>query len=521
MHIGYTYLIDLTRDRQKFMESLFFIQDKNRQLVRFKLNKVQQDFVNKRTSRNIILKARQLGFSTFILGDMLAEAITVPNTVCVCISHEERATQRLLKKVHMMYDMIPIAARQIPELSEMTENELRPKIHHQSAYEMTWPDIGSSFYIGTARAPSFGRGDTIHRLHMSELAHYPTDTADKLMAAVSQSVPKGSMISIESNPKGRGGVFYSTYQMAKEGLEYKPFFYPWWWSPEYTLEDGSELALPADRYIFDYTDDEQALVSAHNLTRDQIRWRRHKKSELELLYHQDFAQEYPENDIDCWLVGGQPVFNTKAIKAMLTYTKNPLLDVGGEPSLRIWQLPRGDTKYLICVDPAEGLPTSDYSVAVVLDLRYNVHVATLRARMPIDHFTNKLSDLGNKYNTALIVVERNNHGHTVIDGLKRIGYTRLYEHEDKKIGWLTTLRNRTLMIDLLGINLSSMSLTSYDENFLDEAISFQFQDGKAQAPPDGHDDLVMAMAIGQCVRNKTPISNRPPSPPVRYAEEVL
>ena len=514
------YLIELIADRPKFMETFFMIQDKNRQLVKFKPNRPQHEFLTNRTNRNIILKARQLGFSTVILGDMLAEAITVPHTVCVCISHEERATQRLLKKVHMMYDMIPAAAKQIPELSGMTEAELRPKIHHQSSYEMTWPDIGSSFYIGTARAPSFGRGDTIHKLHMSELAHYPTDTAESLMAAVSQSVPKGGLISIESNPRGRGGVFYSTYQMAKEGLEYKPFFFAWWWGDEYQLEEGSELALPSDKYIFPYTDEEQALISQHNLTRDQIRWRRYKKAELEQLYHQDFAQEYPENDVDCWLVGGQPVFNTKVIRAMLTYSRPPV-SILSEPGLNIWQLPRGDTNYLVSVDPAEGLPTSDYSVAIILDLIHNTHVATYRVRIPIDHFTNKLFELATKYNTAKIAVERNNHGHTVIDGLKRLGYTRLYEHEDKKLGWLTNSRNRTMMIDLLGMSLNSMSLTSWDETFLDEALGFQFLDGKAQAPQNGHDDCVMAMAISQAVRHRTSIIPRIPVPATRYAEGLV
>ena len=512
-------LANLVLDRKRYIETFFMIQDKQRQLVKLKLNKPQLDFLTRRSSRNIIVKARQLGFSTVILADMLAEAITVPNTVCVCISHEERATQRLLKKVHLMYDMIPAAARDIPELSGLEDKLLRPTAHHLSAYEVTFPSIGSSFFIGTARAPAFGRGDTIHRLHMSELAHYPPETADTLMAAVSQSVPRDGLITIESNPRGRGGVFYRTYDLAKQGLEYKPFFYPWWWAGEYRLPEGDELALEADRYEFKFTEDEAALAEKNNLNLEQIRWRRFKKQELEKLYNQDFAQEYPENDIDCWLTGGQSVFDTKAIRAMLPYTRQP---VWFDQNTKLWQLPRGDAKYIIGVDAAEGLPTSDWSVSSVVELKNCVHVGTLRARMPIDTFTQQIYQLAQRYNNALVVVERNNHGLTVLELLKRLGYTRIYEHDDKRPGWRTDLRTRPYMIDQLAIHLRTMSLTSWDETFLDEALGFQYLDGKAQAPSDGHDDCLFSMMLCLVVRNKlTLVQNRPSLPVQRYGVEVM
>jgi len=88
----------------ELIESLLWIDDKNGIVVPFKLNNVQRRFHEHKGYRNIILKARQLGISSSILGDMYAECITVPHTPCAVVSHETRATQRLLDRVQFFYD---------------------------------------------------------------------------------------------------------------------------------------------------------------------------------------------------------------------------------------------------------------------------------------------------------------------------------------------------------------------------------------------------------------------------------
>ena len=158
----------------------------------------------------------------------------------------------------------------------------------------------------------------------------------------------------------------------------------------------------------------------------------------------------------------------------------------------------------------------------MVELKNCVHVGTLRARMPIDTFTQQIYQLAQRYNNALVVVERNNHGLTVLELLKRLGYTRIYEHDDKRPGWRTDLRTRPYMIDQLAIHLRTMSLTSWDETFLDEALGFQYLDGKAQAPSDGHDDCLFSMMLCLVVRNKlTLVQNRLPQPVQRYGVEVM
>ena len=496
---------EILSDPKKHIENYMLIQNKSREMVPFIFNPVQNHFHQAKKHRNIILKARQLGFSTYILANMLYEALTFPNTVCVCVSHEEKATRRLFARLKMMYDSLP--------------REVKPPADHQSAFELTFPDLGSQIFIGTARAPVFGRGDTINVLHLSELAFYPTDKTAELMAAVTQAVPKDGTIYIESSPNGLGGMFYDLYQQAKDGIIYTPFFYPWWWDKEYALSEGSELVQEASRYKFEPIDIESQLMSKHHLCLDQIRWRRYKVDELEHLYHKDFREEYPEDDLTCWLVSGLTVFNTKALESMLTYAKDPIPSESDQ-YLSVWQRPRGDSKYIIGVDAALGLPTSDFTVATVLSIRDCNHVATLRGRLPVDIFTQKLADLGQKYNNAVIAVEREGHGESMLMMLRRLGYPHIYEYLDKRAGWPTT-KTRSAMIDELSIAISSGYLTSHDKILLSEAIAFQFIDNKAQAPSNQHDDCLFAMMVSLMARNTQSILPRLYIPVQNYAEEVF
>ena len=83
---------------------LLYIVDKRGQVVPFKFNAVQRYFHSKKSKRNIVLKARQVGISTSILGDMFLSCTLIPYLACAVVSHETRATQRLLDKVQFYYD---------------------------------------------------------------------------------------------------------------------------------------------------------------------------------------------------------------------------------------------------------------------------------------------------------------------------------------------------------------------------------------------------------------------------------
>ena len=146
--------------RKDIIENGLFIINKQSVKVPFKQNYIQNkiDEVKERLVREnkpawiITLKARQEGCSAKIEADWLADSITHDNLNCVVISHEKESTKRLLRRVHYY-----IETSKFPIPTEK-----------QSEYEISFPETNSWFYVGTAGAKAFGRGDTIHRVHLSE-----------------------------------------------------------------------------------------------------------------------------------------------------------------------------------------------------------------------------------------------------------------------------------------------------------------------------------------------------------------
>lgn len=495
-------------DPRAYVEDHVSIQDKARLQVPFMLNPVQ-DVIWRELENGqwlIIVKARQMGCSTAILAYFFIQCITIPNTVAVVVSHEEFATQRLLDKVKFFEKSVP--------------EGFKPKLQHKSAYEMTWPKINSTFYIGTARATVFGRGDTIHCCHLSEPAFYPGGRGEDLEVGISQAIPPGGLLIKESTPNGRVGGFYDSYQAAKVGENrFKPLFFPWWNDTSYRIEPGSPHAPEALRYMLVPTQAESDLMSANGLDMDQIRWRRVKLLELGEL----FRQEYPENDVDCWLVKGLAALPTESLLAMATRMRSPFYDIDG---VRKWRAPTGGVRYLITVDAARGLTTSDPSVAVVLNTRERTHDATIKGRYPTDIMAQKALDLAVEYNNAVIAVEMDGHGDAVVKWLQRAGYPYIWKDEKGRIGWRTTgmgRYNRDYMLEELRTAIRTNTLQSWDGQFINEALDFQFIDGKAQAPDGGHDDMVMAMAIAVCLSHTTKFlpTQRPKGKVKRYAEGLV
>ena len=126
----------LINDKQYFIENVLQIENKQRERVPFILNPIQQDMLQNIGFRDIYVKPAQVGSTSFHMACFYHDCITKSGTTSVVIAHEEYITQRLLNKVHFFSDTIP---------------SVFPKPHHQSSYELTWPELHSSFYIGSAR----------------------------------------------------------------------------------------------------------------------------------------------------------------------------------------------------------------------------------------------------------------------------------------------------------------------------------------------------------------------------------
>jgi hypothetical protein len=453
---------------------------------KLRLNEIQRLYCAARTQRDVVLKPRQIGFTTLEQARDIWHFLTVPGArvVATCQSLTDHDPFKLLSKNYrVMFDSLARAG-------------LKLNFRTESSGEWTLADRDASLRIveagaSEAAAVKKGRAGTISRLHLTETAFY--EYADETLNAMLECVPSaehGSEIVDESTANGAAGFFYRSCKAATSGQSsYRLHFFPWFVASEYAtpLEPGEQI-LPT-------TERERALV-AQGVTPAQLKWYRAKVVEK----GQDKTdQEYPSDPETCFLVSGRGFFQQAVTTALLAKATEPA-DTRERDRIRVWKKPTPGAKYIISVDTAEGTG-GDPSGGIIRDRATGEHHATIDGQYEPPELARASAKLGLEYNEATIAVERNNHGHSVIQSLQREQrYPKIYEHADKKLGWPTNPVTRPQMLDDLEDAHRRGLWSSPDRHVLGQFRTFVDLNGKPQAANGEKDDLVMAEAIGWAVR---------------------
>lgn len=490
---------DKLRDPKYYIEHFFKVQTKagadgRSDLVPMSLWPSQKYYIENRTHRDIILKNRQTGMSTGILASNAHAFFIQPNERQTIITHDDETSTFLLSTVRRFHNNLPL--------------DKRPKKGYDAGHRISLSKMDCYMYIDSAKSDSIGIGHGLTRAHLSEVAKWPSRKEDQLYADISQTVSLGGYITIESTPKGRGGLFHRLYMGAKEGENgYRAFFFPWWWDITCKIP-----ILDNPSWEGQYTQEEQQLMQhiqqteGFEVSPEQVMFRREKIRELGDLFY----QEYPENDVDCWLTSDLSVFDGVAIRRYL----QQILPGRQEGNVTIWKDVIGGEKYVIGVDSAGGHEKGDFSVASVLRVRTNEYVACLRGRIPPDLFAQEVIRLGHRYNDAQIGVEKIMHGHTVLKILIDANYPNIYHHVkyddflgrmDDRPGWSTDVKTKPQMVDSMGVALRANDIMIWSENFLMEASGYMWDGQKTKKAPGSFDDELDALMIALQVREQVPI----------------
>jgi hypothetical protein len=287
----------VNRKYREFIEKYFAILDRESQKpVDFKLNLVQakyyelmqEQYPSFEGVREIVLKARQEGMSSFILALFAVDFLLVPHSVSICISHRKDSTDLLFKKVKFY---IQSYINKIATEQKVTpESIAKTLLKSDNKNTLENGANGASFYIGTAGAKVGGRGGSARNILFSECAFYQDTeliTAREMVMGTSQQVPQGrGMIFIESTANGEGNYYQDEWERAslpaerdgKRPSSYSPRFFGW-----------SEFYDEA--------------------------WIEEKRREFpdEKL----FKQEYPNDPDEAFIASGSPYFNNLLLKEML------------------------------------------------------------------------------------------------------------------------------------------------------------------------------------------------------------
>lgn len=451
--------INLIRDHKFYLENFCKIKTKDKGLQPFILNKAQIHFFNvlRKYNRIIVLKARQLGFSLGITGFFYVDTITRPGITTALVGYNSDMVTNLLDNVHTLYHTTP--------------PELRPTIHYDSKFQMSFPEMQSKIII-LPNTRDVGRGYTIQNCLITELSSPEWgDDADEKFTGLREAIPKNGRLVIESTPRGQMNLYHRLWITDNEFYKAK---YGWWWG--YSREEMEE-----------------------------------KRKEIgNLLWSQEYGCKF--------LSSGRNVFDVDAIEKLRKFVLNvgdinksivegqKECKVYKEGDFIIYREPEPDGIYAVGVDVSEGV-SGDYSVVIFFDRKTGEEVAMFRGQIPPERLGVKLNEWGRRYNNALMVVEVNNHGLTTLTALRNLIYPSLYFRPAKletislgysdRLGWRTTKLTRPLLIDDLGQFLREKSIIIHSKKLLDEMSVFVYDKDGNMMPSGGMtDDCIFAAGIG-------------------------
>ena len=233
------------------------------------------------------------------------------------------------------------------------------------------------------------------------------------------------------------------------------------------------------------------------LDEEQVAWRRANRAQLRGLA----AQEYAEDAVSCFRASGECVFELEAIDQALAESGEPW-ETRDNRRLMIWLPAQAGKQYIIGVDTAGGGSEGDYACAQVVERVTGMQCAELHGHFPPRELAGKVMELGNLYNQALLVVERNNHGYGVLAHLRAENAANVFR-DGGQDGWLTSAVTRPAMIENLAAVLATQPELFRSPRLLNECRTFvRHPDGNSGAAAGAHDDCVMAMAIALGVRQR-------------------
>ncbi|EKN4766947.1 terminase [Yersinia enterocolitica] len=319
----------LLKNRFWRLNHLYKIKDKNGKCVTFKMTPEQLEYFDGMHDRNVILKARQLGFTTEVCIIQLDLAL-FHKKECALIAHSLPDAERLFRnKTQYAYRLLPDDIKRANPLTKETTSE----------YVF---DKGGSVTVST----SF-RGGTLYSLHVSEFgkicAKYP-EKAKEIVTGAFEAVPLGGKITLESTAEGRAGYFYDYCQDAEKAqlqgkelsnLDWKFFFFSWWKNPQYAIDPVE--ALP--QRLVDYFAEMEAKHSVQ-LNERQKAWYYAKEKTL----GDDMKREYPTIPAEAFQQSVEGAYYAKQFRWLYTNKRIcKLPDNSHLPVHTFWDIGVGDS----------------------------------------------------------------------------------------------------------------------------------------------------------------------------------
>ena len=280
-------------------------------IVPFQPNWAQRDFWSKKHNRNLILKARQFGFTTLEMIDSLDTSLFTPHSNIGIIAHTKGdATSIFNDKIKVAYECVP--EYWLEMFDEVGLLWPTPVVDQAGGYRFS---NGSKLDVSVSY-----RGGTLKKLHVSEFGSICKNNplaAEEIVSGAFEAVPLKGGLTIESTAEGREGYFYEYSQTAlknalsgkKPGLlDFKIFFYPWFKCPDYFLDDDEVIVTEDMKEYFDAVE----AKTKQMLTLPQKKWYIKKQETLK----DKMKSQYPSTPEEAFEGSTQGAYYAKQMNAL-------------------------------------------------------------------------------------------------------------------------------------------------------------------------------------------------------------
>jgi hypothetical protein len=323
-------LVEQWSDRRWRLNNLYFIQDKLGEVVLFRLNEAQTVLLDELHYLNIILKARQMGFSTFILILALDCCMFNSNFNAGLVADTLDNAKGLLKRIKFAYERLPLEIKSVVPIK--TDNATEIEFQNGSGIE-----VGVSLRSGTK--------NFIHVSEYGKICAKAPEKAKEIKSGTLNTIAPRQLVFIESTAEGRSGDFYDKTQQARSlvdagkalgDLDYRFHFFPWWKDATYQVSQEHLITEEDAKYFADLKAE-----FGIELTEPQKWWYAAKKVEQ----GDDMWKEYPSTPEEAFKAAKDGAYFAKEMRNLRQLGKIGAFPfVPGIAVNTMWDFGLGDTQ---------------------------------------------------------------------------------------------------------------------------------------------------------------------------------
>lgn len=494
------------------MKYLYSVKDRENKIRPFQRNAAQMDYTRKRWYFNIVLKARRLGFSTEIDISCLDDALFNPYDILVIAHTKDDGVKLFEDKIMTAWDNLDKDLKTLWNVDTQRANKLK---FDWGEYKDPKTGIITK-NTSSITVSNSGRSGGYTRVHISEFgkicALFP-QKAEEIISGTLPTIPYGGQLDIESTAEGDYGYFHdmfweawndSTPDSKRRKNQLKAHFYNWQWDKEEINRIGQPIPLSQmeNRSFFTDYQREHKLTDLE-ITYYYLNWKKYAKN------FRILKQEFPTTPQEAFASSGDKFFDPTNLSLQEQTLRDPIREEG---PWKIYKDPVSSHSYAVGIDSSEGIG-GDNATIVIIDFstrpKPEVVAVFCNNFTPPDMLGYEAKTKGLLYNTAFLVPESNNHGHTVIKTLKeiypvdqiyyQIKTDKAYDEETEKLGWQTNISTKSQMFSDINAAINENAISLVDKNLFTECRTFPRHKVNQVSTKDdgtlGHWDRLTSLAL--------------------------